>query len=124
MNAKSKQEHIEFFSKQTASQIFKVLDAVQKEHGYDFVMALSMNLLQRYIFVMSMNVLNMQPKTLAYTEEELQEVINRNFSKLKGNMQNSLAEGVGLAQGKYEGREIEYYCQLTPIHQPANKEPC
>lgn len=124
MNSRTKQEHIEFFSKQTASQIFKVLDAVQKEHGYEFVMALSMNLLQRYIFVMTMNVLSAQPKSMAYTEEEVQEVINRNFSKLKGKIKDSVASGIGLAQGKHEGREIEYYCQLVPTHLPANKEPC
>ena len=123
MNKKRADDYVEFFSKQAASKLFELFDQHQQDKGYDFVVRLTHSFLQRYIYVITLNTLGAVPSNPS-SDREVEEFVNKNFARLKVGMQEAVAVGFQNAVSTYEGREVEYYCQLTSVTQPVNKQPC
>lgn len=123
MSDKQVEEQVEFIAKQVAAKVFDFLDQQRKEKGYEFVLKLSNSFLQRYVYVVVLNTLSSYPINPG-TPEELDEFVNRSYIQMKHGMQESIAFGFQKALSTYEGRQVEFYCHLVPVTQPANKQPC
>lgn len=123
MQNKRVDDFVDLFAKQAASQLFALFDKHQKDKGYEFVVKLSNSFLQRYIFVIVLNTLSALPSEPS-DDKQVEEHIYKNYYKLKALMQDSIANGFQNAISTFERRNIEFYCHLVPVTEPANKKPC
>lgn len=56
-------------------------------------------------------------------KEQLNQVYN-NFTSLKENLQEQIAESFSRAMAKYAGADVDYYCLIKQVSDPVNAKPC
>jgi hypothetical protein len=59
----------------------------------------------------------------ANKKDKLKQVFN-NFTVLKENIQEQVANSFSQAMRKYAGQEIDYYCLIKQVADPVNNHPC
>jgi len=59
----------------------------------------------------------------ARKKRKMKQVFN-NFTVLKENLQEQIANSFSQAMHKYAGQDIDYYCLIKQVADPVNNHPC
>ncbi len=79
--------------------------------------------LTRYIASMALVALSERPPGKK-SKADVASFVYENFRSTKHQIQDCVALGIGSVMTATYGKEVEYFCQIYPIPQPVNKEPC
>lgn len=116
-------EWVDNFSTFMADEALKMLRAQGHKKGPEVFKALVIHFLARVMTSTIYDVLLERPAD-KMSKKELIEYNKKAFSDFKENMQEAVAMSFGTAMEHYSGKKIEYYCQVRPVPEPLNKEPC
>lgn len=116
---------VERFAKKTVSELCKLFDVWSEDKGEEFVDGVAASILQRYLFVVILQSLNKRPDhRLELSKEQLNVFVQENYANTKLRMQDAIATGFQMAFTEFTGNMVDYYCQVFPVADPVNKNPC
>jgi len=107
------------FSRAMLTEIFKAIDTETKTYGNEFGENLSMTMLSSFICNLVYN--NLKNSSLAFSDEDTK---IKEYMEFKNVVQQSVALGFQSAFSQFMGKEVDYFCQILPMPEPINKEPC
>jgi len=79
--------------------------------------------LNKYIQLSLFAALNTPPTKKLSNEEKIQ-YVQKNFAMVKLDVQEAVAQAFQEEMSRFIGRHMEYFCQIMPIPEPANKQLC
>ena len=117
------EEKVDKISRHIVAEVFRVIDS-QKDHLTDREIP---TLIFATVEVLVANLVYNVLKTSAEgssNKKTQYATVEKNFKSVKLNVQDAVAAAFSQAMGKFSGKEIDYYCQLTAVGEPINKRPC
>ncbi len=106
-------------TKQIMDLVNRYETKVGKGTGIRFVSAF----LKNFIGGTALTVLSRELDQDEPTEEDVQSTM-KEFGGFKSDVQDAIATGFGDAMFQFSGRNMDYYCQITPVPEPINDKPC
>lgn len=113
-------EYLEQLSAEMVKEILRIVDQQDVELGMGYGDQLVLTFIAGLVGNVVYNVLTSRPDHKV-GKEEVNSYVQQAFSNVKSGMQNSVAAGFQAAMSTFAKQQIEYYCQILPIPQPANK---
>lgn len=108
-----------------AKESFRLMQGVKKPKDNPLLtQELGTKFVEHYIQALVYHVLTDMPGKDKATKTEQYEYVQSNFMTLKYQLQGSICEGFERAIEAFSNMHIEYYCQINPVPEPINKEPC
>lgn len=112
----------EIMAKHILSEMFKVFDAQEQEHGPDMAQLICLKVLTKYVGAIAYNTMQDRPDD-TMTNKELGTYVIENFAAMKTRVQEAIATGFQDAMYTHAGKTVDYYCQVTAVGDPINKYP-
>jgi hypothetical protein len=110
------------FAEKLVQETIRVMTEKVKRTGQDIARDLFATYLTKLVGTITYGTLTSAPHGM--NAEDKYKYTAKAYALLKLDLQNSLSDGVQDAVKAFTGRDQEYYCQILPIPESVNKEPC
>ena len=130
MSTKKKDEDLtneewkEKFAKHLLAVTFKCIEEEEKARGVEFADGLAVSFVAGFTGALIYHILNRQHPDNTKVKKELYNFVSTNYSDIKLKVENAVAAGFTGALSSYSGKQVEYYCQVKVVPEPANTLAC
>ncbi len=120
---KTDEDNIDELSSMMAKGFLDILNAQVKVRGDHDARELYTHFIAKLVGGIVYNSLTDLPGDVKGKEAQYNWTV-KSFDNAKDRMQEAVSAGFQLALTKYTGVRTEYYCQIKPVPEPVNKQPC
>lgn len=108
-------------SEHLVKENFRVLDLQKVKYGKTLSDRMTTHFIACFVGAAIHKVLQDCPENIKTVEGRFKHV-KKNFGAIKLSVQESIAAAFSAAMGEFTGKNIEYYCRITVVGEPANKK--
>lgn len=101
----------------------KMLDMIEEKRGVGTVRAIVLNFLCSFIGNLVYRTLIEQPANL-HDKSDRYDYAEQNFKDIKLEICESVSVGFTAGVKHFSGKNVDYFCKLSVIGDPVNREPC
>jgi len=114
----SLEDYTNMMASDMTSELFKFVSYYEKKVGKAYSATLIQAFLQSFITKLVNDALESQPHG---SDKERYDKTMTEFSVVKSVIQDAVAFGFSDATALFSGKELDYYCSITPVPDPTSK---